>query len=136
FDGVLNWKGGASGIYMNYRLGQPVRTHRHHIARSTPEYRFPFADVKWTDTITGRTDHRLRRCEDSKTCPKTFEAKSANDYWAKPSSLLQTDTKGHDLDLASVAIVRYYLLASLPHGAGNGPGICAQPRNPLRPNAA
>jgi hypothetical protein len=32
--------------------------------------------------------------------------------------------------------VRYYLLASLPHGAGNGPGICAQPRNPLRPNAA
>jgi hypothetical protein len=32
--------------------------------------------------------------------------------------------------------VRYYLLASLPHGAGNGRGICAQPRNPLRPNVA
>jgi alpha/beta hydrolase family protein len=135
FDGVLNWKGGASGIYMNYRSGQPVRTHRHHIARWTPEYRFPFADVKLTDTVTGKTDYRLRRCEDSKTCPKTFEANSANDYWAKPSSLLQTDTQGRDLDLASVANVRYYLLASLPHGAGNGRGICAQPRNPLRPNA-
>jgi hypothetical protein len=135
FDGVLNWKGGASGIYMNYRFGQPVRTHRHHIARWTPEYRFPFADVKLTDAISGKTDYRLRRCEESNTCPKTFEANSANDYWAKPSSLLQTDTQGRDLDLASVANVRYYLLASLPHGAGNGPGICAQPRNPLRPNA-
>ena len=136
FDGVLNWKGGGSGIYMNYRFGQPVRTHRQHIARWTPEYQFPFADVKLTDTVTGKTDYRLRRCEESKTCPKTFEANSANEWWAKASSMMQTDSVGHDLDLSSVKGVRYYLLSSLPHGAGNGPGICAQPRNPLRPNAA
>jgi hypothetical protein len=136
FDGVLNWKGGGSGIYMNYRFGQPVRTHRQHIARWTPEYQFPFADVKITDTVTGKTDYRLRRCEASNTCPKTFEANSANEWWAKASSMMQTDSAGHDLDLDGVANVRYYLLSSLPHGAGNGPGICAQPRNPLRPNAA
>jgi hypothetical protein len=136
FDGVLNWKAGGSGLFINYRFSQPVRTHRHHIARWTPEYQFPFADVKVSDTVTGKTDWRLRRCEESGTCPKTFEANSSNEYWAKASSMMQTDSQGRDLDLNGAANVRYYLLASLPHGAGNGPGICAQPRNPLRPNAA
>jgi hypothetical protein len=27
-DGVVNWIGGADGIYMNYRFAQPFRTHR------------------------------------------------------------------------------------------------------------
>jgi hypothetical protein len=92
FDGILNWKAGGSGLFIN-----------------------------------------LRRCEATATCPKIFEANSSNEYWAKASSMAQTDSLGHDL--GRVANVRYYLLASLPHGAGNGPGICAQPRNPLRPNA-
>ena len=92
--------------------------------------------MKLTDSVTGKTDYRLRRCEESNTCPKTFEANSANEFWAKASSMMQTDSRGHDLDLASVASTRYYLFASFPHGAGNGPGICAQPRNTLRPNAA
>jgi len=132
FDGVLNWKAGGSGIFMNYRFAQPVRTHRQHIARWTPEYQFPFADQKLTDLVTGKTDSRLRRCEESNTCPKTFEANSSNEYWAKAASMMQTDSKGRDI--GGVDGVRYYLLASFPHGAGNGPGICAQPRNTLRPN--
>jgi hypothetical protein len=134
FDGILNWKAGGSGLFINYRFSQPVRTHRQHIARWTPEYQFPFADQKLSDIVTGKTDFRLRRCEATATCPKIFEANSSNEYWAKASSMAQTDSMGHDL--GGVANVRYYLLASLPHGAGNGPGICAQPRNPLRPNAA
>jgi hypothetical protein len=134
FDGILNWKAGGSGLFINYRFSQPVRTHRQHIARWTPEYQFPFADQKVTDTVTGKIDFRLRRCEATATCPKIFEANSSNEYWAKASSMAQTDSLGHDL--GGVANVRYYLLASLPHGAGNGPGICAQPRNPLRPNGA
>jgi hypothetical protein len=133
-DGILNWKAGGSGLFINYRFSQPVRTHRHHIARWTPEYQFPFADQKVTDTVTGKTDWRLRRCETTNTCPKIFETNSSNEYWAKAASMMQTDSKGHDL--GGVDSVRYYLLSSLPHGAGNGPGICAQPRNPLRPNAA
>ncbi|HEY4403079.1 MAG TPA: alpha/beta hydrolase domain-containing protein [Xanthobacteraceae bacterium] len=135
FDGILNWKAGGSGIFMNYRFGQPVRTHRQHIARWTPEYQFPFADQKMTDTVTGKTDSRLRRCEESKTCPKIFEANSSNEYWAKAASMMQTDSQGHDL-AGGLDNVRYYLLASFPHGAGNGRGICAQPRNTLRPNQA
>jgi alpha/beta hydrolase family protein len=135
FDGVLNWKAGGSGLFMNYRFSQPVRTHRQHIGRWTPEYQFPFADMKVTDTVTGKTDWRLRRCEDGGTCPKIFEANSSNEYWAKASSIMQTDSEGRDLDLTAAANVRYYLLASMPHGSGNGPGICAQPRNPMQPNA-
>jgi hypothetical protein len=111
-----------------------VRTHRQHIARWTPEFQFPFADVKLTDTVTGKTDYRQRRCEESKTCPKIFETNSANEYWAKAGSMLRTDAEGRDLP--GVDNIRYYLLASFPHGAGNGPGICAQPRNPLRPDQA
>jgi hypothetical protein len=135
FDGVLNWKAGGSGLFMNYRFSQPARTHRQHIARWTPEYQYPFAEVKVTDTVTGRTDWRLRRCEDSGSCPKIFEANSSNEYWAKASSMMQTDSGGRDLDLSAAANVRYYLLASIPHSSASGPGICAQPRNPLRPNA-
>ncbi len=134
FDGILNWKAGGNGLFMNYRFSQPVRTHRQHIGRWTPEYQFPFADEKLTDAVTGKTDFRLRRCEETATCPKIFEANSSNEYWAKAASMMQTDSLGRDL--GGVANVRYYLLASLPHGAGNGPGICAQPRNPLRPNVA
>jgi hypothetical protein len=133
-DGILNWKAGGSGMFMNYRFGQPVRTHRQHIARWTPEYQFPFADQKLTDTVTGKTDSRLRRCEESKTCPKIFETNSSNEYWAKASSMLQTDAQGRDLP--GVDNVRYYLMASFPHGGGMGRGICAQPRNQLRPNPA
>ena len=101
FDGILNWKAGGSGLFINYRFSQPVRTHRQHIARWTPEYQFPFADVKVTDSVTGKTDYRLRRCEESNTCPKTFEANSSNEYWAKASSMMQTDSQGRDLDLAA-----------------------------------
>jgi hypothetical protein len=49
FDGILNWKAGGSGLFINYRFSQPVRTHRQHIARWTPEYQFPFADQKLTE---------------------------------------------------------------------------------------
>jgi Alpha/beta hydrolase domain len=134
FDGILNWKAGGSGIFMNFRFGQPERTHRQHIGRWTPEYQFPFADQKLTDAVTGKTDSRLRRCEETKTCPKIFEANSSNEYWSKAASMLQTDTEGHDL--GGVDNVRYYLFASFPHVGANGHGICAQPRNPMKPNQA
>jgi hypothetical protein len=135
FDGILDWKAGPGGIFMNYRFGQPARTHRQHIGRWTPEFQFPFADVKLTDPVTGKTDYRQRRCEESKTCPKIFDAMSSNEYWNKANSMLHTDSNGHDLP--GVDNVRYYLFASFPHGGGApgaGPGICAQPRNTIRPN--
>ncbi|HYZ61416.1 MAG TPA: alpha/beta hydrolase domain-containing protein [Acetobacteraceae bacterium] len=137
FDGVLNYIGGGSGIYLNYRFAQPFRTHRQHIARLYPEFAFPFAYPVLTDTVTGRTDGLLRRCSESQTCPKIIDVNSDNEYWAKDGGLLHTDTQGGDL--ADVAGVRLYLLSSRPHGDGvpvSGPGICQQARNPLVGNPA
>jgi hypothetical protein len=135
FDGMLNWIGGASGGFFNYRFAQPGRTHRQRIGRWYPEFEFPFANNVIPDAITGKTDGRLRRCLATNTCPKVFEVNSENEYWAKGMSLLHTDTKGHDLP--DPANVRSYLLSSLPHSTGvapSGKGICQQPRNPIVAN--
>ena len=131
-DGVLDWVGGGSGIFVDYRFAEPFRTHRQHIARWYPEYKFPFAWPITTDSVTGRTDGLLRRCLESGTCPKIIDANSENEYWAKAASVLHTDTQGRDL--AETPGVRLYLIAGRPHGDGvpaSGPGICQQARNPL-----
>ena len=130
FDGVLNWIGGASGGFFNYRFAQPHRTQRQHIARWFPERQFPFAYNVLHDPVTGRTDGRLRRCLDSGTCPRILEANSSNEYWVKASSLLHTDTLGNDIP--DPRDVRLYLFSSFPHSGGSrqqGRGICQQPRN-------
>jgi hypothetical protein len=132
FDGTLNWVGGASGGFFNYRFGQPVRTHRQHINRHYPERQFPFTNTVLYDPNTGKTDGRLRSCSATDTCPKIFEINSGNEYWVKGGSLLHTDTRGEDL--RDPTNVRFYLLSSLPHVPMTGPGICQQPRNPLLPN--
>jgi hypothetical protein len=140
FDGMLNWLGGADGIFMNYRFAQPTRTHRQHIARWTPEFQFPFTDQFSHDPVTGKSGGRLDACELTSTCPRIFEVNSENEYWAKAGSMLTTDGQGHDLDLERTPQVRYYLLSSLQHGGGavsirldapTTPGICRQPSNPM-----
>lgn len=132
FDGVLNWIGGASGAFVNYRFAQPHRTQRQHIARWFPERPFPFAYNVVHDPVTDQTDGRLRRCLDNDTCPRILEANSSNEYWVKASSLLHTDTLGDDLP--DPPNVRLYLFSSFPHSGGSrqrGNGICQQPRNTL-----
>ena len=136
FDGNLNWIGGASRGFFNYRFAQPGRTHRQHIARWYPEREFPFANQIIFDPVTEKTDGLLRQCLADGTCPRILEVNSENEYWAKAGSLLHTDTLGNDLP--DPPNVRYYQLSSLPHNGGIGtlttPGICQQPRNPLVAN--
>jgi Alpha/beta hydrolase domain len=132
FDGILNWIGGGDGIFLNYRFAQPGRTHRQHIARWYPEFQFPFANQVIYDPVTGQTGGRLARCTQTNTCPHIFEVNSENEYWAKDMAIFQLDGEGKDLP--DPANVRYFLMSSLPHAAGSGPGICQQNRNPLVPN--
>lgn len=131
FDGMINWIGGGDGIYMNYRFAQPTRTSRQHIARWYPEFQSPWANQSLYDPVTGQFRGRLDACSRTDTCPKIFELNSENEYYSKGGSLLTTDTEGHDLDLNATPNVRYYQLASVPHGAGTAAGICRQPQNPL-----
>ena len=94
-DGVLNWVGApTSGVFLNYRFAQPFRTHRQHIGRPYPEFQFPFAYQTTTNSVTGKTDGRLRLCRADNTCPKIIEANSDNEYWAKDGALAEIDTQG------------------------------------------
>lgn len=131
FDGMINWIGGGDGVFMNYRFAQPTRTSRQHIARWYPEFQFPWANQALYDPATGQYRGRLDECLRTDSCPKIFELNSENEYYSKGGSMLTTDTEGHDLDLKATPNVRYYQLASVPHGAGTTAGICRQPQNPL-----
>jgi len=136
-DGIVNWIGGADGIYMNYRFAQPFRTHRQHINRWFPEFQAPFTNQVRFDPVTNTTGGKLARCLASATCPKIFEVNSANEYWAKDMAVAHVDEAGADL-ADEPANVRSYFLASLPHQGGigaTGRGICRQERNPLVANA-
>jgi hypothetical protein len=135
-DGVVNWIGGANGIYMNYRFAQPFRTHRQHINRWFPEFQTPFTNQVRLDSVAHKTDGRLARCSANAACPKIFEVNSANEYWAKNMAVAAVDDAGRDLR-DEPANVRSYFMASLPHQAGigaTGRGICQQNRNPLVAN--
>ena len=96
-DGIVNWIGGGTGIYMNYRFAQPFRTHRQHIGRHYPEFQAPFTHQVAFDTVTGKVGGRLDRCLASNTCPKVFEVNSENEYWSKNMALLHVDAAGKDI---------------------------------------
>ncbi len=132
-DGMLKWTGGGSGVQINYRFAQPGRTERNRQNHLYPEGVFPFTYQVLTDHLSGRTGGRGVRCEKSGTCPRIFDANSANEYWVKAGSLLHTDTKGNDL--ADPAYVRFYLISGLSHGVGalNSRGTCQQLLNPTSP---
>jgi Alpha/beta hydrolase domain len=135
-DGIINWIGGATGIFMNYRFAQPFQTHRQHIAPWFPEFQVPFTNQIVHDPVTGKTDGRLARCIASDTCPKIFEVNSANEFWAKDMAAGLVDASGHDY-LDEPANIRSYFVASLPHQGAVGAttrGICQQKRNPLVAN--
>ena len=137
-DGIVNWIGGATGVYLNFRFAQPFRTHRQHIGRHFPEFQGPFTNQVTLDPVTGKTDGRLRRCLETETCPKVFEINSSNEYWAKNMALLHVAVSGKE-DIGEPTNVRSYLVSSLPHGGGtpvSGVGYCQLERNPLVGNAA
>ena len=132
-DGMLKWTGGGSGDQINYRFAQTGRTERNRQNHLYPEGVFPFAYPVLTDHLSGNTAGRIARCQASHTCPKIFDANSANEYWVKAGSLLHTDTRGRDVP--DPENVRFYLISGLSHGVGNvtSRGQCQQFLNPTSP---
>jgi hypothetical protein len=118
-DGVVNWIGGANGIYMNYRFAQPFRTHRQHIGRHFPEFQGPFTNQVVHDQITGKTDGWLARCYATNTCPKIMETFGSSEIWTLRASfmLVGTDAKA---DIPIPENVRRYFFAGVTHGGGRG----------------
>ena len=135
FDGMLPYINGAGGGFFNYRFGQPNQTAFQRWSHVYPEQIFPFAYTSQTDSLTGKTDSVLTRCEASGTSPKIMEVNDSNSYWFKSASLAITTPDG-TVDLADPPNVRFYLLSSIPHGVASGRGLCQQLQNPISPGPA
>ena len=132
FDGMDMWIGAGDGINLNLRFSQPSRTERNRQHHLYQEGVFPFANTMTTDPITGKTDSRFASCTATGTCPVTVEIYSANEYWVKAASLMQTDPAG-TVDVAPNPIAPQYFMSSHQHGTGNGTikGACQQLQNPI-----
>ena len=133
FDGMMQWIGAGDGINMNYRWSQTKRTNRNRQELLYLEGLYPFANVPTYDPISGTSDWRYRRCEETHTCPLATEFYSANEFWVKAGSLLSTDPTGR-FDLPDHPLTRNYLLSSKQHGGAGDPtskGLCQQLQNPL-----
>ena len=137
FDGVFNWVGAGTGVGLNYRFAQSGRTERNRLNHLYPEALFPFSYTILTDSLTGKTDGRNKRCMQTSTCPKIMNINSANEYWVKTGSLLHSDLAGNDI--ADPPNVRQFLLSGSQHGgpsSANSLGICQQFGNTINPNPA
>jgi hypothetical protein len=133
FDAMLQWVGAGDGLNMNYRWSQPSRTERNRQEELYLEGLYPFANVPTSDPISGASDWRYRRCEQTNTCPLALEFYSANEYWVKAASLMSTDPTGQ-FDLPDHPFTRLYLLSSMQHAGPGNPtsmGACQQFLNPL-----
>jgi hypothetical protein len=135
FDGMLQWVGAGDGLNMNYRWSQTKRTERNRQEQLYLEGLYPFANVPTFDPISGTSDWRYKRCEQTNTCPLALEFYSANEYWVKAASLMSTDPTGR-FDLPDHPLTRLYLLSSAQHASAGNPttkGACQQFLDPLDP---
>ena len=133
FDGMMQWIGAGDGLNMNYRWSQTKRTNRNRQELLYLEGLYPFANVPTTDPISGTSDWRYKKCEQTNTCPLAVEFYSANEFWVKAGSLMSTDPTG-TVDLPDHPLTRLYLLSSKQHGGAGNPtskGSCQQFANPL-----
>jgi len=133
FDGMMQWIGAGDGLNMNYRWSQTKRTNRNRQELLYLEGLYPFANVPTFDPISGTSDWRYKKCEETHTCPLATEFYSANEFWVKGGSLMSTDPTGR-FDLPDHPLTRNYLLSSKQHGGAGDPtskGLCQQLQNPL-----
>jgi hypothetical protein len=133
FDGMMQWIAAGDGLNMNYRWSQTKRTNRNRQELLYLEGLYPFANVPTFDPISGTSDWRYKRCEQTHTCPLATEFYSANEFWVKAGSLMSTDPTGK-VDLPDHPLTRNYLLSSKQHGGAGNPasrGLCQQFLNPL-----
>jgi hypothetical protein len=130
---MMQWIGAGDGLNMNYRWSQTKRTNRNRQELLYLEGLYPFANVPTKDPISGTSDWRYKKCEQTNTCPLAMEFYSANEFWVKAGSLMSTDPTGK-FDLPDHPLARLYLLSSKQHGGAGDPtskGVCQQFLNPL-----
>ena len=134
FDGVIPDVAGARRTFINRRFAQPGRFSREHESHLQPGDQFPFTYGTLTDSLTGKRDGVMARCEAAGNCPKVMHVDSSTEFFQGRSSLIVTDSAGEPLELPDN--VRAYLISSTPHsnpfGVQSEPITnCQLPSNPL-----
>jgi hypothetical protein len=138
FDGMNPHISGAHAIAANDRFGDANATGRSYQRHLSAKMEFPFTYEVRTDPFTGARDGILRRCLESRTCPKIIHTDSGNEPYLKPVSLVTTDGPGNGAtptDLVLPDNVRVYTIGSSQHGPANSvtttpSGVCQRPGNP------
>jgi hypothetical protein len=128
-DGLTTYISGGLRLHLNTRFTQPDIYSRQDLwAGLWPMATFPFSYGVTTDPVTGRTDGILKRRD---TDPLVMHIDTSMEYWQFHASLVTHDGLGRPLRLPDD--VRFYAMASAPHGPGATParGICQQLSNPL-----
>jgi len=94
FEGMLPLVGGSRKTYTNYRWAKPGDYSRQQETHYAPGDQFPFAYITITDPLTGKTDGLLRKCTQTRTCPKVYQYDSPIEANGGRTSLLVTDGTG------------------------------------------
>ncbi len=94
FEGMLPLVGGSRKTYTNYRWAKPGDYSRQQETHYAPGDQFPFAYTTITDPLTGKTDGLLRKCTQTRTCPKVYQYDSPIEANGGRASLLVTDGTG------------------------------------------
>lgn len=134
FDGMLVHIAGARMTSLNKRFGVTLRAPRHPQDPGSIADRFPFAYAETTNPFTNERDGLLKRCTQSRTCPKIIQSDSEYEFYHSRASLLVSDPAGKPLQ--QPANVRLFATAGMPHLARpdavmqKNP-LCAMPVNPL-----
>jgi len=118
FDGMFPIIPGSRKTYTNFRWGQPGRWSKGHEDHWQPGDQFPFAYNVIKDHLSGRTDGILKRCLQTRTCPKIVHLDGGFEIFGARGALVSTDGAGHDLDIPEN--VRLYVVPGANHGGGGG----------------
>ncbi|WP_077037913.1 alpha/beta hydrolase domain-containing protein [Pelomonas sp. KK5] len=128
FDGMMPLVPAGRRTWVNARFAQPGRWSKEHEDHFMVGDQFPFAYNVMADPVSGVTDGLLKKCLDSKTCPKIMQLDGSYEWWGGRASLVVSDGAGKDLTLPDN--VRYYLVLGTGHsviGPGATTGVLTQP---------
>jgi hypothetical protein len=118
FNGMFPIIPASRKTYTNFRWSQPGRWSKQHEDHWQPGDQFPFAYQVITDPVSGRTDGILKKCLETKTCPKIIHLIGGFETWGGRDALVTTDGRGHDIGLPEN--VREYVVPGANHGGGGG----------------
>ncbi len=126
FDGVMPHIGGGGAVLLNERWSTPTS-----LLMETAT-RFPFADRKQRDPVTGAEDGLIENPRAADHQPKVFHTMSDTEYWERGGALVHTTPDGAR-DVPVPDNVRIYHFAGAPHNIGQFPPAVVNGETPNNP---